>query len=315
MSRSARFGAEKIHSSTGGRPGYFSRVRRFETRRDPRAGAEPEPARAVSFAGDSVSLADRGDSSVATLGSRPKEAPFAPRTLFRDAPLCSTIDDGGASLGPASLDNGAASLASYQDAPRTAHALRTREAYLVCPRAPPSPRDGGGRDAGCFDATVDDDGPSFLNGPVIDALASTGARLAPVEPRTPVRLVLADMSISSSDGTPFALAPPMPLREAPPEPEIPEWADDGTVVTQKLSIADGAKRVARALLKKQSERKGEATNIAGHGLLPHVAKKKGLNDAEDDQAIRRRNRGPDADLPYLYGTYTTASGTNTANGA
>ena len=269
----------------------------------------------MSFAGDSVSLADRGDSSVATLGSRPKEAPFAPRTLFRDAPLCSTIDDGGASLGAASLDNGAASLASYQDAPRTAHALRTREAYLVCPRAPPSPRDGGVRDAVCFDATVDDDGPSFLNGPVIDALASTDARLAPVEPRTPVRLVLADMSISSSDGTPFALAPPMPLREAPPEPEIPEWADDGTVVTQKLSIADGAKRVARALLKKQSERKGEATNIAGHGLLPHVAKKKGLNDAEDDQAIRRRNRGPDADLPYLYGTYTTASGTNTANGA
>ena len=174
------------------------------------------------------------------------------------------------------------------------------------------------RDAVSFDAMGHDAGPGFLTGPVIDAFTSTDANPTRVVPRTPVRLMLGDMSISSSDGTPSALAPPMPLREAPPEPEIPEWADDGTVgtvVTQKLSIADGAARAARALLKKQSERKGEATNIAGHGLLPHVAKKKGLNDAEDNLAIRRRNRGPDADLPYLYGTYTTAYGTKPENGA
>ena len=275
----------------------------------------------MSFAGDSVSLADRGDSSVDTLDLRPKEAPFAPRTLFGDAPSCSTIDDaaaslgaaslGGASLGGASLDNGAASLEPSQDAFRTADALGACEASFACPRAETSPRDGGGvRDAVCFDATVDDDGPSFLNGPVIDALASTGANPTRVVPRTPVLDEdLASMSLSSKNDTPFA-SPPRSFE-----------GDDRTVATTAtcdLPLADGARRHALGRLALQIEREGGYDtynydrNRRAPARIPHVARNEGVNNGEHDRAIEGRFRGADADLSY---GARTAFGTNTANGA
>jgi hypothetical protein len=234
-----------------------------------------------------------GNESVRTV----EEAPFAPLELFR-APSCSAIVDGGASLEPS------------QDAPRTAHALHTREAYLVCPRAPPSPRDGGVRDAVCFDATVDDDGPSFLNGPVIDALASTGANPTRVVPRTPVLDEdLASMSLSSKNDTPFA-SPPRSFE-----------GDDRTVATTAtcdLPLADGARRHALGRLALQIEREGGYDtynydrNRRAPARIPHVARNEGVNNGEHDRAIQGRFRGPDADLSF--GAHT-AFGTNPANGA
>ena len=258
----------------------------------------------MSFAGDSVSLADRGESSVATLDSQPKEAFLAPLELFR-APSCSAIDDGGASLEPS------------QDAPRTAHALRTREAYLVCPRPETSPRDGGGvRDAVCFDATVDDGGPSFLNGPVIDAFVSTDANPTRVVPRTPVRdFGLSRMSLSDNSGL-VSVSPPL-SREAPPE--IGALDDDVvTVATCDLSLAAGVRRHARGRLEMQIEREdGYDTydydrNRRAPGRIPHVARNEGVNNGEHDRAIEGRFRGADADLSF--GAHT-AFGTNPANGA